>query len=243
MKEQKYYRINHPMVERAITDFNDGKIDAVELCSIIYQCHPYKWEHVIRWATESIDEGDWHDVLSVSKKDIEKHLIVKFIENNGLLMTPALKEIATGKILAWDDALSHDSIYFNYGLDEYEVSGKYEHGFITSKGVFLNRELSGKFAYNTRQWFKKDEPLYSRDAEQFSYKDLLNGEHTLYYREMQIFVADIPVSKAYIELLIQGANAQGEREIKEMTASGLSEEEIQDNLRELDSHLDYLYCD
>lgn len=77
----KYYRIHNPKVEQAITDFNDGKISEVELCSIIYQCHPYKWEHVVRWASESIDEGDLHDVLTVTEEDIWNHLSEKYGED------------------------------------------------------------------------------------------------------------------------------------------------------------------
>lgn len=74
----KYYRIQNPRVEKAITDFNDGKIDEIELCSIIYICHPYRWEHVVRWASESIDEGDLHDVLTVTEKEIWNHLAEKY---------------------------------------------------------------------------------------------------------------------------------------------------------------------
>lgn len=77
----KYYRIHNPRVEQAITNFNNGKIDELELCSIIYRCHPHKWEHVVRWATESIDEGDLHDVLTVTEEEIWNYLSEKYGEN------------------------------------------------------------------------------------------------------------------------------------------------------------------
>lgn len=73
----KYSRIYDPKVDRAIKAFNDGKINEVQLCSIIYRCHPLKWAHVVSWARKSLTERGWRDVTKVTEEDIYDYLSEK----------------------------------------------------------------------------------------------------------------------------------------------------------------------
>lgn len=210
------YRITHPKVERAINMYNQGKIDAVSLCAIIKMCHPYKYRYVIGWACESVAPEDFFSLIEVTDEEMDNRIFIWNLQKYGILMLPALKNKKTGKILAWDEAMSHDSIYFNFminGTSKYagddETGLLYQHGFITSSGKFLDRKNAGKFAYLTKQWFVKDKPLYSGDAQQFSFRDIEEGDVEDYYKSLGISIPKglIKVHKSVISLLIEGYEA------------------------------------
>lgn len=225
MEDTSYYRITHPIVERAITLYNQGKIDSVALCATIKVCHPFKYQYVIGWVTESVPEECVPDILMVEEKEIDDLIFSWFLKKNGILMLPALKCKQTSEVLTWDNALSHDSLYFNFNLEgtshnpgENETPYEYEHGFITSKGKFLSRSEASKFAFKTKQW-NREEPLYSRSAQQFSLRDIENGEVYNYYSSIGINLPkrSIPITRELVKLLLKGYEAEYKRTPNEYT--------------------------
>ena len=202
----EYYRITHSMVERAITLYNSGKMNEVELCATVKMCHPFKYKYVIGWATESVLEENIVDILDVTEREMDLQILRWTIEEKGIVMLPALR--CGDEILTWENAKSHDSLYFNFGI---ERSYEFEHGFITSLGKFLNREEAGKMAYKTYQW-RLWRPLYSGDAEQFTLQDIESGEVRDYYSSLGIPEVHVPVTSVLVKLLLYGYAIQYKRE-------------------------------
>lgn len=215
-----YYRIDHPVVSRAITLYNQGKIDSIALCATIKVCHPFKYQYVIGWATESVPKECVPDILMVTEEEMDCQILGWFIKKHGVLMLPALMCKQTGEVLTWDNALRHDSLYYNFNLrgrshnpGEDETPYEYEHGFITSKGKFLNREEAGELAFKTRQWFSRGKLLFSQDARQFSLKGIMKGEVYDYYSCIGISLpkGSVPISKELVKLLLKGYEAEYKR--------------------------------